>query len=123
MINNPILQKSFAFAMRIVKLHRHLVDAHKEYTLSREVLIAGTHIGKHVKEAVSGESDENFIFQMGAAFRKAGETEYWLQLISYAGYISDKEFASLDADRVELCKMLARIIQTKKSNVANTGHN
>ena len=65
MTNNPILEKSFAFAMRIVKLHRHLVDVHKEFTLSREVLTAGTHIGKHVKEAVSGESDENFVYQMG----------------------------------------------------------
>lgn len=113
---NPIVIKSFEFAMRIVRLYRHLVDEHKEYTLSREILISGTHIGKHVTAAVGGESTENFINQMGMARSKASETEYWLQLIHFAGYMSEAEFASMDADREELSKMLTRIVQTKKQN-------
>ena len=52
MSDNPILTKSFAFSMRIVRMYRYLVDERKEYALSKELLIAGTHIGKHVKEAV-----------------------------------------------------------------------
>lgn len=114
--NNPIVFKSFNFAMRIVRLYRHLVDKHKEYTLSRELLQAGTHIGKHVKEAVSGESTDNFIYQMGMALRKASETEYWLQLVHFAEYIDERELASIDADRVEIAKMLTSIIKTKKQN-------
>ena len=54
--DNPILVKSFAFALRIIKLYRYLVEEHKEYTLSKEILVAGTHIGKHVKEAIYAES-------------------------------------------------------------------
>jgi len=56
MTDNPILVKSFTFSMRVIKLYRYLVDEHKEYTLSKELLVAGTHIGKHVKEAVNAES-------------------------------------------------------------------
>ncbi len=56
MYDNPILIKTFAFSIRIIKLYRHLVDEHREYTLSKELLVAGTHIGKHVKEAVNAES-------------------------------------------------------------------
>ena len=114
--NNPIVFKSFAFAIRIIRLNRHLVEKHKEYTLSRELLLAGTHIGKHVIEAVSGETTENFILQMGLALRKAFETEYWLRLVHFAEYINENEFASIDADRVELAKMLTSIIKTKKKN-------
>ena len=114
--DNPIVFKSLAFAMRMVKLHRHLVDEKKEFTLSREVLIAGTNIGKHVKEAVYGENRERFGLEMGVARRKAAETEYWLQLLLYGEYIDVREFTSPDADRTELAKMLTSIAKSTAQN-------
>ena len=75
MNENPIVTKSFAFALRIIKLSRYLADEHKEFTLSRELLIAGTNLGKHVKEAVSGESRDDFPVFMAKALRRADETE------------------------------------------------
>ncbi len=110
--DNPIVVKSLAFAMRIVRLHRYLVDEKREFTLSREVLFAGTNIGKHVKEAVYGENRERFALEMGVARRKAAETEYWLQLLVFGEYISEAEFNSLDEDRTELAKMLTSITKS-----------
>jgi four helix bundle protein len=115
--DNPIVAKSFAFAMRVVRLHRHLVEQKREYTLSKELLVAGTHVGKHVKEAVHGESRERFGLEMGAALRKVNEVEYWLQLIHFAGLIDEKEFLSIDVDRTELAKMLTSITKTTRAHV------
>ncbi len=114
--DNPIVQKAFAFALRIIKLHRHLVDVHKEYTLSREVLISGTHIGMHVVDAVHGESGDSFTNNMALALQKTSRTEYWLLLIQFAGYLNDTEFESIEADRVELSKMLTSIVKTRRRN-------
>lgn len=114
MAENPILTKSFAFALRILKLSRYLSDEHKEFTLSREILSSGTNIGRHVKEAVSGESSEAFASNMARALRNADVTEYWLQLIHFAELINEKEFASIEADRKELAKMLTKIVKTFK---------
>lgn len=114
MNDNPILTKSFAFALRIVKLSRYLADEHKEFTLSRELLSAGTNIGRHVKEAVSGESPEAFTMFMARALRRADETEYWLQLIRFAELINDREYASVESDRKEIAKMLTKIVKTSK---------
>lgn len=116
MKENPIVTKSFAFALRIVKLHRYLVEEHKEFTLSRELLMAGTSIGKYVVAAEGAESRSTFATQMSIAFQKAAETEYWLQLIHFAEYISEKEFLSIDTDREELSKMLSRISTTARKN-------
>jgi len=113
--DNPIVTKSFAFALRIVKLSRHLADVHKEFTLSREVLSAGTNIGRHIKEAVSGESSEAFVTFMARALRRADETEYWLQLIHFAGLLDEREFDSIESDRKELAKMLTSIVRTSKA--------
>lgn len=117
MDDNPIVIKSFAFSMRIINLYRYLVDQRKEYTLSKDLLVAGTHIGKHVKEAVNAESRHSFSSEMGCALRKASETEYWLQLLHFAEFINEKEFQSMDADRLELSKMLTKITKTSRENV------
>jgi len=43
--DNIILTKSFAFAIRVVKLYKYLCDEKKEYVLSKQLLRNGTSIG------------------------------------------------------------------------------
>ena len=114
--DNIVLDKSFAFALRIAKLYRYLVDEKKEFVLSKELLVAGTHIGKHVKEAVAAESRQIFINEFGAARRKASETEYWLQLLRHADLLKESEFESIESDRVEIAKLISSIFSKSRQN-------
>ena len=116
MKENPVLEKSFAFALRIIKLNRYLIEEKKEFVLSKELLISGTHIGKHINEAVNEESKSVFTSEMQVARRVASETEYWLQLLLQADYISEKAFNSIETDRLEIYKMLTSIVKTSKEN-------
>ena len=52
--------------------------------------------------------------KVNIALKEAGETDYWLEVIQSAGYFSDEEYASLDADNKELLRMLASIVKTSK---------
>ena len=117
MTKSLVLEKAFDFALRTIKLSRYLVEEKKEFVLSKEILISGTYIGKHIKEALSGEARPIFINEMAAARRKASETEYWLQLLYHAGFLNEKEFESLETDRKSLIKMLTSIVKTSKENV------
>jgi len=117
MKENPVLEKSINFALRIIKLNRYLVDEKKEYVLSKELLVSGTHIGKHIKEAVNAETPQVFITEMGIARRKASETEYWLQLLFQADFLTEKAFNSIETDREEVFKLLTSIVKTSKENV------
>ena len=114
--DNPILAKSFAFALRIVKLCRYLAEKHKEYSMTRELLSAGTNIGKYAMAATGAESREGFVLSMAKALQRADETEYWLRLIHYAGFVNEKEFESIEADRKELAKMLTKIVKTSRED-------
>jgi four helix bundle protein len=116
MEKNIVLEKSFAFALRIVKLCRYLMEVKKEFVLSKELLVAGTGVGKHVKSAVFAESREVFITEFGVARRKSEDTEYWLQLLFNDGNISEREFESMDADRVEVTKLINAIRGTARKN-------
>lgn len=116
MSENPIVVKSFAFALRIIKLCRLLAEEHKEFTLSRELLSSGTNIGKFIVSAVGGESRESFVTNMGRALQKADEAEYWLRLIHFAELINEKEHNSVESDRKELAKMLTNIVKTSRGD-------
>ena len=115
MKDNVIKRKSFAFALRIVKLYQFLSEQKREFILSKQLLRSGTAIGALVREAEQAESKADFIHKMAIALKEANETEYWIDLLHQAGYIDEKGYESMQTDIAELLKLLISIIKTTKS--------
>jgi len=113
-MGNVIKEKSFAFAIRIVNLHRFLSTEKKECVLSKQLLRAGTAIGALVREAEQAESKPDFVHKMAIALKEANETEYWILLLRETGYLTAKEGESILDDTVELLKLLTSIINSTK---------
>ena len=114
MAKGPLYTKSFAFALRVVKLARHLQSEKKEFVLSNQVLRSGTAIGALVREAEHAESKADFIHKMTIALKEANETLYWLELLHQSEYIANQSFASIRTDSEELVKLLVSIVKTSK---------
>ncbi len=114
---NTIRNKSFDFAVRIVKVYQHLTDVKREFVLSKQLLRSGTAIGALVKEAEQAESKPDFIHKLNIALKEASETEYWLELLEKTNYLTEQEFSSLYKDCVELLKLLTAIIKTTRNNI------
>ncbi len=68
---NIIEEKSFAFAIRIVNLYKHLNEAKKEIILSKQLLRSGTSIGANVAEAEQAQSASDFVSKMSIALKEA----------------------------------------------------
>ncbi|WP_271425007.1 four helix bundle protein [Aequorivita sinensis] len=115
MKENIIQQKSFAFAIRIVELFKHLQSEKKEFVLSKQILHSGTSIGANIEESIGGASEKDFLHKLTISYKEARETVYWLKLLHATQYISDKEFESIHSDAEEICKILAKIQLTLKS--------
>lgn len=115
MKENIIQQKSFAFAIRIVELFKHLQSEKKEFVLSKQILRSGTSIGANIEESIGGASEKDFLHKLTISYKEARETVYWLKLLHATQYISDKEFESIHNDAEEICKILAKIQLTLKS--------
>ncbi len=112
MKENPIAEKSFDFAVRIVKLYKYLCREEKEFTLSKQVLRSGTSIGANVAEAQRAQSKADFAAKMGIALKEASETEYWLRLLFRTDYLTRRSYESLDRDVKELIGLLMTICKT-----------
>ena|SRR3972149_268460 len=113
--DNIVQEKSYAFALRMVKLYQHLSEQKKEFVLSKQVLRSGTSIGANVEEAIGGQSERDFSAKMSIAYKEARETHYWLRLLRDSGYLGVNESASIITDCEELLKLTGSIIKTMKS--------
>ncbi len=110
-----VKEKSYLFALRIIRLYQFLSDTKKEFVLSKQVLRCGTSVGALIREAEQAESKPDFIHKMAIALKEANETDYWLSLLKDTGYIEKKMFESMDKDCREITALLTAIIKTTKS--------
>jgi four helix bundle protein len=112
MKENTVQQKSIDYAIRVVKLYKYLKEQKSEYILSKQLVRSGTSVGANVSEAQRAQSKADFSAKMYVALKEAEESSYWILLLKEAGFLTDKEFDSMDKDCEELIKMLAAITKT-----------
>lgn len=112
---NILKDKSYAFAVRIVKAYRQIVHEQKEFVLSKQLLRSGTSVGANVAEANQAQSRADFISKLSIALKETVETEYWLSLLRDTGIFTPAQADSLIEDCVELKKILISAVKTTKS--------
>ena len=118
---NPVLEKSYAFALRIVKLYRFLCEEKKEFVLAKQVVRSGTSIVANVEEAVGGQSGKDFLGKMSIAYKEARETHYWLRLLRDSDIVEHPQhFESILSDCNELVKLLGSITKTMRQKLRNS---
>ena len=113
-MNNAIEEKSFQFAVRIVKLCRYLRDEKKEFILSKQLLRAGTSIGANISESQQAQSRPDFISKLCIALKEASETNYWLRLLRATDYLSETEYRTMIVQCKELERLLTSILKSAK---------
>ena len=114
-MDSIIREKSFCFALRIIKLCKFLRETQNEYVISKQLLRCGTSIGANVAEAKHAQSRPDFASKMNIALKEATETDYWLRLLYEAEYLTRKQFVSIMRDCDELERMLVSTVKTVKN--------
>ena len=117
MNDGNVQEKSFLFAVRIVKLCKLLREVRNEYVLSKQFLRAGTSIGANISEAQNAQSRADFQSKMNIALKESSESKYWLRLLHATDYLSLAEYESIVADCAELERILSASIKTLKNNL------
>ncbi len=113
---NPLRAKSYGFALRTIRLYKHLCSESKEFILSKQLLRSGTSIGANIAEANQAQSRADFIHKLSIALKEAVETEYWLFLLRDSDYLTEKQAISMIEDCAELIRMLTASIKTMKGS-------
>jgi len=111
----PVREKSYLFAVGLIRVIRQLQETDREYVLSKQCLRAGTSIGANVEEAGAGQSRKDFIAKMAIASKEARETHYWLRLLRDSEYLDAMMAEKLLNDCDELIRLLTAIVKTSQS--------
>ena len=110
--DNPLKDKSYAFAVRVVKMYKYLCDKKHEYVLSKQVLLSNTSIGANIVEANGAISKDDFSAKMSIAYKEALETKYWLDLLKDSGYLESKGYDELYQEADEISRMLFAVLKS-----------
>lgn len=113
--DTPLKDKSYRFAIRIVRLAQYLQNEHKEFVLSQQVLKSGTAIGALIREAEFAQSKPDFTSKMSIGLKEANETDFWICLLKDTDYVPMNLFESLQNDVKELIAMLVTTVKTSKN--------
>ena len=117
MKKTTVKEKSFDFAIRIVKLYKYLMEEKKEFVLSKQILRSGTSIGANINEAQQGQSKKDFLMKMNISLKECTETKYWIELLSATDFINLEQKNSIMNDCIEIEKMLTSIVKTTSESL------
>lgn len=128
-----IHELSFDFGCRMVRLYQYLTDSvqgsgfmvngdkednhEREYIMSKQLYRSGTSVGANVRESKHAQSDADFLSKMSIAYKEADESDYWLNLLHYNGYLNDEQFNSLSNDCTRIVKILTSIVKTMREKL------
>lgn len=118
MRNNLIKDKSYQFAIRIVKLYKFLAEEKKEYVLSKQLVRCKTSVGAMIRESEHAESKADFIHKIAISQKEINETLYWIELLKDTDFITNVEYESINNDAIEILKIITTILKTTKKNLA-----
>ena len=114
-----IRERSFCFAIRIVKLCQSLnAKPGVSRILANQLLRSGTSIGANIEEAYGSQSKADFIAKMSISCKEARETHYWLHLLIATEIIGEIKLTELTDESNQLVAILTSIV--KNSRRANS---
>lgn len=114
--DNVVQDKSYAFAVKIVKTCSTIMKQQNEYILSKQLIRSGTSVGANIEEAIGGQSRKDFFAKLTISYKEARESHYWIRLLNDTGYLEKEKTTELLKDCDELLRIIGSIQKSIRSN-------
>ena len=113
MPDSPLIVKSKAFALQIIRVCNEIKNTKKENVLTNQLIRSGTSVGANIREAFYAHGKADFIAKLQIALKECSESEYWLELLIESGYYDKKDILELC---IEVKRLLISSLNTAKNN-------
>lgn len=113
MADSPLLTKSKAFALEIIRVCNEIKQKKRESILTHQLIRSGTSVGANIREAMFAHGKADFIAKLQIALKECAESEYWLELLIESGYHDDR---SILDQCIEVKRILIASLNTAKGN-------
>ncbi len=113
MADSKLSDLSIDFAVKVLKLCDQIKG---HYSLINQLERSATSIGANIREANYAHSRADFIAKLQIALKECYETEYWLELMQKAEFVSSDMVSTLIHTCGSLRRMLVSSVNTAKKN-------
>ncbi|MFQ5807352.1 MAG: four helix bundle protein [Phycisphaerae bacterium] len=114
--NKDIQERTFRFAVRILKLVRSLPFDPAGSAVARQLARSGTGVGANIEEAQGSHSKKEFIRRMNIARSEARETLYWLRLVAETELLARDRLREITNEADELVRILTTIVKRSRNH-------
>ncbi|MDG6027846.1 MAG: four helix bundle protein [Candidatus Brocadia sp.] len=115
MENKDIVERTYNFALRVIKLVSSLPQNKVCEVIGGQLLKSGTSVGANMEEAQAAYSKKEFCNKIGISHKEARESNYWLRLLKDSGQVKAELIKNITSESEEIVKILFSI--GKKSKV------
>jgi four helix bundle protein len=113
--NEPLEERTRAFAIAVLRLVRSLPGTIAEQVLGRQLLRAGSAVGANYRAARRSRSRREFAARLAVVIEEADESVYWLELLAAVPAPRSGEIESLLREARELRAIFVASLRTAKS--------
>lgn len=103
------------FALRIIRLFRHLPHSTEAQVLGKQLLRSGTSVGANYRAAGRSRSKAEFVSKIGIVVEEADETVFWLECLVESGIVKEELLKELLIEANELVAIFAASHRTARS--------
>ena len=113
-----IRDRTKRFAIKTIALIKKFPKDVVGHTLGKQLIRSATSIGANLEEADAASSRKDFLHKVSISYKEARESRYWLEIALESGLLNHQdnvnEVKALQAEAVELSKILYSIINSRK---------
>jgi len=117
--NAELRQRTFDFAVRVVRLVESLPKTSTTQVIGRQLLRAGTAVGANYRAAKRARSRAEFVSKLGIVEEECDETVYWIELLTALAVVKETRVAELPAEASELVAIIVASIKTARATARN----
>ncbi len=115
-ISETFVSRVEKFCDRMMAVADVLSKQRRPARLLDQIIGAGTSVGANLFEADQAMSRADFCKCLGTVTKEANECRFWVRLVGRQGWISVKRLEPLEAESIELQKIInAMIVRTGKA--------
>jgi four helix bundle protein len=114
MTTQELKNRTFEFAIRVVRAVQALPKGDVSRTLGNQLLRAGTSVGANYRSAVRARSRADFVAKLGIVEEECDESSYWMELIVAPKLLKKTRLEDLQKEASELVAIIVASIKTAR---------
>ena len=111
MEQEALQEAAFQFAVRTVKLHKHLKETQEESFLTLQLMTEAAQLGVQTERVAAQKAGKAFLQSLNKADEHIRAVHYWIRLLRETNYLDNQQAQSLYNDIAAMQQQVGSLLK------------